>query len=216
MSDAQPKRWWQGKAFRMILVLVAVAVVFSGVLEAVDLATKETIERNFRIKMEQGVLSVLGFDTSGDFSGRFQEVIETRQFPRDGRAFTVFVGKKDGQIVGYAVHLIGGGFQGVIDFVLGFTPDLKRITAMEVITTGETPGLGGEMITCKPEFCFKDEFAGLATEPQVEFIKYLDPEKPNQFKALTGATFTSTAIRDMINRALVRLRALAEAGELGP
>ena len=121
---------------------------------------------------------------------------------------------QDGQIGGYAVRLTGGGFQGIIDIAVGFTPDLNHTTGFEVIQSGETPGLGDEMRTCKPDYCFKEEFEGMSTEPQVEYIKYRAPETPNQFTAITGATFTSTAIRDFVNKALVQLRALKASAEI--
>lgn len=219
MSENESNRlseFLQGKAFKMMLALVAIIVVSSGVLELAYFGTLATVERNQLITIQKSVLGVLDFDTDEDgLDDRFQELIETREFLQaDGRTLRVWIGRQNDQTTGYAVRLTGGGFQGIIDIVVGFTPDLNQTTGFEVIQSGETPGLGDEMRTCKPEYCFKEEFEGMSTEPQVEFIKYRDPEKPNQFRAITGATFTTTAIRDWINKALKQLRALKESGEL--
>jgi len=216
MSETEKKPAWQAKALKMVLVLVAVIVVSVGALEAAYYSTLGTITQNQARKVQLGVLSVLGFDTSPEgLSARFEQQVTTEAFPQaGGKTFVVWTGKKDGQTSGYAVRMRGGAFQGIVDIVIGYTPDLSQTTGLEVIETGETPGLGGEMTTCRPDYCFKKEFDHLSTEPRVEFIKYREPEKPNQFKAITGATFSSTAIRNFVNKALSRLRALQAAGTL--
>jgi len=216
MSETENKPGWQAKALKMVLVLVAVIVVSVGALEAAYFSTLQTITRNKAQKVQQGVLSVLGFDASLEgLSARFKENIDIKEFPGvKGKTFTVWTGKKDGKTVGYAARMRGGAFQGIVDIVIGYAPDLNQTTGLEVIETGETPGLGGEMTTCRPDYCFKREFDHLSTVPQVEFIKYREPEKPNQFKAITGATFSTTAIRNFVNEALEQLRALQAAGKL--
>jgi len=95
--------------------------------------------------------------------------------------------------------------------VVGLTPDLGKTTGMEVIESGETPGLGDEMR--KPEF--RNQFYnGIVTTNNVEFVKYRDPDKDGQFRAITGATYSSTAIRTFLNAALDKLRDLKAQGEL--
>lgn len=190
---------------KMVLVLVSVAVVFAAVLAVVNQITKPTIERNAREKLYKGVLTVLGFPTSGDYEGRFEEGVETVEFEE----LTIYKGYRDGELVGYAFRASGGGFQGIVDLVAGVTPDLRTLLGIEVLECGDTPGLGGRIL--EPEF--QKQFEKLSTEPRIGFVKYVTPEKPNQFEAVTGATFTSIAVRDILNQGLERLReALEEDG----
>ncbi|MFQ6033564.1 MAG: FMN-binding protein, partial [Candidatus Bipolaricaulia bacterium] len=151
------------------------------------------------------VLTVLGFSTSGDYERRFEEQIKAVQ----SEGMTVYEGYRNGELVGYAFRASGGGFQGIVDLVAGVTPDLKQLLGIEILETGDTPGLGGRIL--EPQF--KEQFKGLATEPEIDFVKYVKPEKPNEFEAITGATFTSTAVRDILNENIARLReVLGEGG----
>jgi len=189
----------------MVLVLTLVAVVFAAVLAAVDQLTKPTIERNTREKLYKGVLTVLGFSTSGDYERRFEEQIKIVE--REG--MTVYEGYRNGELVGYAFRASGGGFQGIVDLVAGVTPDLKQLLAVEILECGDTPGLGGRVF--EPQF--KEQFKGLKTEPQIDFVKYVKPERPNEFEAITGATFTSTAVRDLLNENIARLKKILKKKE---
>ena len=182
----------------MVLVLTLVAVVFAAVLALVNQITRPTIERNMREKLYKGVLTVLGFPTTGDYERRFAEQIKVIE--QEG--MTIYEGYRDGEPVGYAFRASGGGFQGIVDLVAGLSPDLKEILGIEILETGDTPGLGGRIL--EPQF--KEQFKGLATEPKIDFVKYVKPERPNEFEAITGATFTSIAVRDILNEGIERLR----------
>jgi len=189
---------------KMVLVLTLVAVVFAAVLAAVNQLTKPTIEKNLREKLYKGVLMVFGFPTSGDYERRFAEKIKVVE--RAG--MTIYEGYRDGELIGYAFRASGGGFQGIVDLVAGVSPDLEHLLAVEFLECGDTPGLGGRVF--EPEF--KEQFKGLATEPKIDFVKYVKPEKPNEFEAITGATFTSIAVRDILNEGIARLREALEEG----
>jgi len=214
MSEEQEKKG--NKSLQMILVLMGVIVVATAVLQGVDSFTAEIIARNQNLTVFQGTLSVLAIEApDGDYETRFQETVEVKDVTTPGPLRTVYIGRLDGEVVGYAARMRGGGFQGVVDIIVGFTPDLGQTTGFEVVESGETPGLGAEMATCNDQYCFKEQFYdGVATEPKLDYIKYRAPEKDNQFEAITGATFTSTAIRDFTNKALAHMRGMREAGEL--
>lgn len=227
-DDGRQENTFQSKLFRMVLSLVVIIVVATLALETAYFATQETIQLNRQTTIRKNVLRVLGFYESWRASGQvldpyFVENVEEKNFDVGGKPFNVWLGKgADGAVSGVAVRMTGGGFQGIVDIVVGLTPDLAKTTGFEVIESGETPGLGDEMRQCKgdfastpPEKCFKKWFyQGIATEPNVEFVKYKAPDKANQFTAITGATYTSTAIKSFLNAALAKLRQLKDAGAL--
>lgn len=221
--------WMQNKSARMLIALIAVIVGATIPLVGANLATVEVIDNNRQTVLQNGLLRVLDIEQGdAELASLFDEdspnnrVIEKR-FPQpDGKDFVVWIGHDgNNNVTGYAVRLTGGGFQGIIDIVVGLTPDTEQTTGMEVIESGETPGLGDEMR--KDEF--KNEFygpdgpggeGGFMTVPNVDFVKYREPNEneENKYRAITGATYTSNAIRGFFNKALAKLRDLRDAGEL--
>jgi len=219
----------QTKAGRMLLALVVIVVGATIPLVAANLATFETIEKNRLTVLQNGLVQVLAVE-QGDLEVAvlFDETATTNRvisktFPQDtGKDFSVWIAHDgNNNITGYAVRLTGGGFQGIIDIVVGLTPDTNQTTGMEVIESGETPGLGDEM----KKDDFRNEFystdgpggeGGFITVPNVDFVKYRPPneDEANKFRAITGATYTSNAIRLFFNAALTQLRNLRDAGEL--
>lgn len=115
-----------------------------------------------------------------------------------------------GQLTGYSFPWEGNGFQGKIRMMIGLSPDLATITAIEVLEQVETPGLG-TMILEDP---FRSQFVGLKTEPQVNWVKGVPPTKDNEIQTITGATISSKAMVDIVNDGLTRLRKdLAQGGD---
>ncbi len=226
----QEESFFQSKPFRMVLALVSIIVVATLALEAAYFATQNTIEANRLTTIRKNVLRVLGYYDDYQASGQaledyFAARVEVQTFDNAGKAMSVWLGRgDDGALSGVVVRLTGGGFQGIVDVVVGLSADLAQTTGFEVIESGETPGLGDEMRQCKiegdfastpPEKCFKKWFYnGISTEPILDYVKYKAPDRDNQFTAITGATYTSTAIKRFFNAALAKLRELKDAGAL--
>ena len=86
--------------------------------------------------------------------------------------------------------------------MIGLTPGLKRITGLEILEQVETPGLGGRI----SEDSFLNQFKGISTEPQVNYVKNKKPEKPNEIRAITGATISSRSVVAIINKNIKAFR----------
>jgi electron transport complex protein RnfG len=69
---------------------------------------------------------------------------------------------------------------------------------MIVLEQLETPGLGAEIDGEK----FVSQFRGLATRPPISYVKGKAPEKDNEVQAITGATISSKAVVDIINKTI--------------
>jgi len=82
--------------------------------------------------------------------------------------------------------------------MVGLTPDLEKITGIEVLEQVETPGLGGRI----GEESFQSQFKNVSVEPEVEYVKNQEPEKENQIRAVTGATISSRSVVAIINGAI--------------
>ncbi len=206
--------------WRMIFVLTAIAVISGGLLAIVNEATKATIEANAKARLRSSILVALGTYTAEELFPKeglpkltpdqvdqyFKEHIE--EVKTDSFTYWKFYREKiGGEISAYVLRITGSGFQGLVAMQVALKPDLSEIIGAHVIEfeIGETPGLGFRMT----EERFWSQFKGVKTEPHIEFIKFRDPNNPkapNQFDAITGATYTSTTVRDLLNAALENVR----------
>ena len=174
--------------FNMILVLTLTAVFVGGMLAGFFKFVEPKIEENRLREERQAVFSVL--PNVADY-----RVIEKRIDKKD--VVKIFRGvDKDGKLVGYAFLASGPGFQGIITMMVGLNVDMKHLTGLKVLEQVETPGLGDKI----REKWFEDQFKGLSIEPKIEYIKNRKPEKPNQIQSITGATITTKAVANIINK----------------
>jgi electron transport complex protein RnfG len=92
--------------------------------------------------------------------------------------------------------------------MVGVGPNLNRIKGIQILESSETPGLGGK-IRGEP---FKNQFRGLQVEREVGLVKSAEPEK-GEIQAITGATISSRAVVNIINKGLDRVRSVLSKGE---
>jgi Na+-translocating ferredoxin:NAD+ oxidoreductase subunit G len=111
-----------------------------------------------------------------------------------------------GEPVGYAMVTGANGFQSFINVMVGLSQDLNTVTAIEILSHNETPGLG-TLIT-DPDY--KDQFRGLSTTPNIVWVKGVEPEAPNEVQTVTGATISSRAVVEIVDDAVAELRAMQE------
>ena len=101
----------------------------------------------------------------------------------------------------------GAGLWGTITAVVGLTPDCSEVTGVTFVDHNETPGLGARI----SEDWFKRQFRGkagrLTTVPEGTGTL-----SSREFDAITGATITSTAVRDIMNAALAEARRMVGSG----
>lgn len=103
---------------------------------------------------------------------------------------------KDGNIIGWVMTLTSPkGYGGDIQIAVGVTKD-GRLTGMTVISMEETPGLGAKCTGRE----FQSQFAGIAAE-SIKSTK-TGKSSDNEIDAISGATFTTTAIVQAVNAGL--------------
>lgn len=109
-----------------------------------------------------------------------------------------------GELVGYVMKTVTKeGYGGSIEIITGVTAE-GEISGIKVGTNSETPGLGTNAAT--PEF--QDQFKGKTAEAGVGVSKSSPGE--NEIQALTGATITSNAVANGVNKALEAYKTLAK------
>ena len=75
---------------------------------------------------------------------------------------------------------------------------METIKGIEVLDHTETPGLGGRMT----EDEFKRQFIGKKLKPKISLVREKETVGSNEVHAITGASYTSKGIEDIINEAM--------------
>jgi electron transport complex protein RnfG len=105
------------------------------------------------------------------------------------------------KLLGYAFIAQGQGYQGTIKMLVVIGPDLSRLEGIEVVESVETPGLGAKI----QDVFFRKQFKDLSVAEPIECIKE-KPVKDNQIEAITGATVSSRAVVNILNKRIEELR----------
>ncbi len=102
--------------------------------------------------------------------------------------------------IGFITTRLGYGFNKAADISLFIClgPDLETIKGIDVLDHTETPGLGGRMT----EVEFKRQFVGKKLKPRLSLVRERESVGPNEVHAITGASYTSKGIENIINEAM--------------
>ncbi len=112
----------------------------------------------------------------------------------------------NGQLAGWAIVGSTGGFVDTIELVAGLSPDGNTITGIKVLVQNETPGLGDKITTDPAEKNFYPrQYTGRSTNGPFSLTKQ-DPQNPNDIQAITGATYSSQYVMDIVNDIIMRIK----------
>ncbi len=177
---------------RMISALVAVGVLSGAVLAMVYTLTIQRIKDNRNKESEQAVLNLFpDADIAGLMKGS-----------EKGDRGVVEVVDKNKKLLGYAFKAEGNGYQGTIEIIGGLNADLTRMRGIEIVESQETPGLGAEIAGNN----FRKQFVGLSVARPIEYVKNQKPQEPCQIEAITGATISSRAVVNILNKRIEEVR----------
>jgi len=117
---------------------------------------------------------------------------------------------EDGRLVGVALEAAGQGFQDIVRILYGYSPDCKCVMGMKVLESKETPGLGTKIET-DPNF--RANFEALSAVLAGDGASIANPitlVKPGkktddwQIEAITGATISSQAIANILEKSTAK------------
>lgn len=185
------------KVVQMLLVLTGIGILAGGLLAMVNNWADPLIEANKKAATEAAIFRVQP-------EGKIYEAVSNA-------GFEVYkVSNADSVGLGYAMVYEGNGFQGKIRLIAGLSEDLNNISAIEILDQIETPGLG----TVITEPRYTEQFINLQTSPAIEIVKGVEPSKPTEVQAITGATISSKAVVVIINNGIEQMRKLRDSGGL--
>ena len=194
-------------AWHMYRAMVGVGVFCGLLIVSVFQVTRPIIEHNKAEALKKAIFHVLPDASTSttyrlDDAGGFQ-VLEGEGFGEQ----LVYAGYDDQQeLVGLAVQAQGMGYQDVIGLIYGYSFAEDAIVGIQVLESKETPGLGDKIET-DPAFLqnferldvsLVDDLSELAN-PIVP-VKHGEKTHPWEVDGITGATISSVAIADILNR----------------
>lgn len=185
------------KVIQMLIVLTGIGIISGGLLATVNGWANPLIDANKKAETEAAIFRVQPDGYSYDKINNI-----------DFEAYKVR--SQNPEIIGYALVFEGNGFQGKIRLICGLSKDLQKILSLEILEQVETPGLGTK-VTEQP---FTNQFKELLCTPRVEWVKGVEPSKPNEIQAITGATISSKSVVEIVNKGIEKMRKLKENGEL--
>ena len=193
------RRWQEG--VRTVGFMTALTAVLIAGVAALHLATAARVRRNAGLFLQRAVLEAAGFAPPADaavVAEWFRERV-TAEPPGQAARFQVRE-TRDGALRAQVFVRSGKGLWGPVVAVVALAPDLRTFGSMRILEQNETPGLGARI--CEPWFL--EQFAG-KTGPFRLTAEGTRSAVPTEMDAVTGATITSVAVRDLLN-ALARER----------
>lgn len=178
---------------KMVVVLTIVTGIAATCLAKVYDLTKDAIAEAKRQETLRAIKTVLpAFDNEPDkdtvslVSGKDKKGADIKT------AF--YRGRKEGKIVGVAFKTSSmEGYSGLIEVMVGVDREGK-ITAIEIVSHAETPGLGDKIV--KPKF--KDQYKGR----DLKNTKWLVRKDGGDIDQITGATISPRAVTKAVKEGL--------------
>ncbi len=174
---------------KMVIFVLILGVTTATVLTGMDALTRERIEENQLIVLQDAILEASGITDYDDTISTFEanlEVIEA-----EGKTFYI-----DGEgRVSYTFE--GLGVWGPIFGVITLEADFETIAWITVIDQEETPGLGGVV----EERTYLDNYVGTSMYPELRVSRTADADDINEVDAIAGGTRTSERFEAMLNEA---------------
>lgn len=204
LQTTKPRIWHMYRSMVGVGIVCGLAIV--GVFEL----TRPIIERNKAEALQQAIFQVLPeAKTSATF--RFEPEGAAGNFEAagadDDARFLVYAGyDADRRLVGLAVEAAGMGYQDLIRVLYGYSFDKDAIVGIRVLESKETPGLGDKI---EKDPAFLENFRRLDVSLNDELSEIVHPivavrhgkkEQPWEVDGITGATISSVAIADMLNK----------------
>ena len=187
-----------GQRARTVIFMAVATIVCVSAVSAVHLGTRETIRRNDALFLQRAVLEASGAGAPEDpllAARAFGERVEEVKGP-DGEVLYYAVREAGStRVTAYVFPGRGPGLWGRISAVVGLRPDLATLTGIGFTEQNETPGLGGRIA----EEWFRGQFRGKRGPFN---MKGKAAGGETEFDAVTGATVTSKAVRDILNETL--------------
>lgn len=183
-----------------VVFMIIISAVFTTALATLNAVTIETVETQEAVKNQRSVLYVFDQEVPESIEA-VQTNFEALVTEDEIKGIAYYTATKEGELIGYAFPFQGSGLWGTIWGYVAVSPDFSEIIGVDFLKHAETPGLGGRI----SEAWYRDQFRGIDISDSVDEIIIYRPSDGGNADAITGATLTSLAVKDMVNAELQNL-----------
>lgn len=175
---------------KIIIFMIILGTISASLLGGINHLTFQKIQKNEELKLKSSVLAVLAIDyTKTTIEKMFEENIKIYQ-----KAGVAFYKSRNHEI---AFKFSGSGLWGPILGIIALKSDLETIVGIGIIHQEETPGLGGRI----SEKSFLNQFKNKRVTPRLVILPASKKAiEANEIDGITGATMTSKAFEELINK----------------
>ena len=188
----------------MILVMGLVGFLASALLVATFVVTEPYIEANLAEYLEQAINEVLPEAVTRDTYVIDNDSLRKEDGSAGRRVFATY--NADSLLSGIVIEAQGQGYADVIRIIYAYSFDCACIVGMKVLESRETPGLGDKI---EKDPMFIENFSQLDVrwsperrelEGALELVTRQIKSEAWQIDGIAGATISSRAITDILNR----------------
>ena len=175
-----------------ILFMIAITIVFTGVLATLNEITAEQVALNERASEQRSFLNVVNLEYEDLTAVEVNELYEETFTEITAGGHDLFEVHIEGDLIGYVYPMADSAVWGELRGIMGINRDFEYLLGVEFLSHNETPGLGGRI----EEDEFKDQFReyDISDVEDDNFIDYT-----GEIDAISGATGTSNAVRRIMN-----------------
>lgn len=186
------------------IILAVICVVASGLLAAVNSLTRARITAQQQAEEKAALMEVL------------PEAVNFEPVKTGSQTLYYKAYGKDGGFIGVAFKASAKGYSSHIETMIGMLSD-GRLYAIKVLNQNETPGLGSKIIEIEEDTTIWDVARGKRKGPaeikRPWFQERFRNKKIGELKdvqAITGATISSKAVIDSVDKKAREIRELVE------
>jgi Na+-transporting NADH:ubiquinone oxidoreductase subunit C len=198
-SPKKPRSRTRERAWTLFFML-AVTLGFGSVVSWLHVSTQDRVRENEKLFLRRALRAAAGLPKLPDSELPAWVAAAVTPVTNMATAYYNVRTSDDAAVPPVSVfERAGAGLWGQIRAAVGISasPEGPRLTGVAVLEQGETPGLGARI----DEPWFAEQLRGK------HGILKLVPEdtrseKPDEIDGITGATITSAAVRDILNRVL--------------
>lgn len=171
------------------LILFLITAIAALLLAIVNMKTAPLIEINNQKKITDALAAIM------PEAKNFEEITDVSEYDGiakkyDGEIQNLYIAKSEnGENAGVCAIVETKGYDSGLTTAVGVNNN--KVTAIEIISHNETPGLGAN--AAKPEFT--EQFSG--KEKGIEAVK--NGASENDIDAISGATLTSKGVTRSVN-----------------
>lgn len=188
-----------------VIFMILVTAAFTFLLAFINDITSEAIAEQEKLEVQQSILYSLNVPVNNMTEREIINYYNDNINERTINDKVIYELKVDDEIQGYAFKFVGEGLWGSITGHIAFDSNFKLLKGVNFTAHSETPGLGGRI----DEIEFKEQFRNIEITNDDEIIEYGTATGGN-VDAITGATSTSTAVKNIFNNEIPKLVDLAK------